>query len=156
MLRRLNRAHTGDNVRVEDAFFYVLLVVVIGSAVVAVLSLRGDRYEHIGRGGLFEDDPRRRPSGGGGPVRAESQAQIDAEVRDMIEARNERRVARGQDPLDVEAEIRRLAGPAPADPALVAEVRQLVEARNARLVRRGKPPLDVETEVRRQLDDLMG
>jgi hypothetical protein len=157
MVRRLKRAHTGDTVGVEDAFGYVLVAVVVVSAIIAVLSLRGERYEHIGRGGLFEDDPRRRPSGGGGGAApAETRAQIDAEVRDMLEARNARRLARGQDPLDVEAEMRRLAGPAPADPALVAEVRQLVEARNARLVRRGKPPLDVEAEVRRQLDDLMG
>ena len=141
----------------EDAFFYVLVGVVAVSAVVAVASLFGDRYEHIGRGGLFEDDPGRRPApGGGAPV--ETKAQIDAEVRDMLEARNDRRRARGQDPLDVEAEMRRLAGRARADvdPALEAEVRQLVEARNARLARRGKPPLDVESEVRRQLDDLMG
>ena len=73
----------------------------------------------------------------------------------MLEARNARRVSRGQEPLDVEAEIRRLSEPV-ADPALEAEVRQLVEARNARRVRRGEEPLDVETEVRRQIDDLMG
>ena len=160
MLLRLKRAHTGDTVGVEDAFGYVLVAVVVVSAVIAVLSLRGERYEHIGRGGLFEDDPRRRPSGGGGGGGAmpETKAQIDAEVREMLEQRNARRLARGQDPLDVEAEMRRLAGRAGpnADPALEAEVRQLVEARNARLARRGKPPLDGEAEVRRQLDDLMG
>ena len=158
MLRRLKRAHTRDNVSVQDAFFYVLLVVVVVSAVLAIYSLQGDRYGHIGRGGLFEDDPRKRPSSGGGGAPVETKAQIDAEVRDMIEARNARRLARGQEPLDVEAEIARLARPAGtgADPALEAEVRQLVEARNARLARRGKPPLDVEAEVRRQLKDLMG
>ena len=135
----------------EDAFFYVLLGVVAVSTVVAVLSLRGDRYEHIGRGGLFEDEPKRAEA----PV---SQAVVDEEVRQMLDAKSARRGARGEDPLDVEAEMRRLAGRAgPAsDPALEAEVRQLVIARNARLVRRGKPPLDVEAEVRRQLDDLMG
>jgi hypothetical protein len=137
---------------VEDAFGYVLVAVVVVSAIVAVLSLRGDRYEHIGRGGLFEDEPQRRDSGSA-PV--ESQAVVDEEVRQMLDARNARRVARGQDPLDVEAEIRRLNKPV-ADPALEAEVRQLVEARNARRVRRGQPPLDVEAEVRRQLDELMG
>jgi hypothetical protein len=133
---------------VEDAFGYILVVVVVISAIVAVLSLRGERYEHIGRGGLFEDEPKRRDA----PV---PQAVVDEEVRQMLDARNARRVARGQEPLDVEAEIRRLSVPA-ADPALEAEVRQLVEARNARRARRGQPPLDVEAEVRRQLDDLMG
>lgn len=163
-LRRLNRAHTRDTVRVEDAFAYILVAVVVLSAIVAVLSLRGDRYDHIGRGGLFEDADHR-PGGGarsaGGPQAApgaDSAAVIDAEVRQMIEARNERRVARGQEPLDVDAEIRRITAPAggSADPALTEEVRQLVQARNARRARRGEPPLDVEVEVRRQLDDLMG
>ena len=132
----------------EDAFGYILVAVVVISAIVAVLSLRGERYEHIGRGGLFEDEPQRRDA----PV---AQAVVDEEVRQMLEARNARRVSRGQEPLDVEAEIRRLSEPV-ADPALEAEVRQLVEARNARRVRRGEEPLDVETEVRRQIDDLMG
>ena len=147
-LRRLKRAHTRDNVCVEDAFGYILVVVVVISAIVAVLSLRGERYDHIGRGGLFEDEPRRRDA----PV---PQAVVDEEVRQMLDARNMRRVARGQEPLDVEAEIKRLNKPS-ADPALEAEVRQLVEARNARRARRGQPPLDVEAEVRRQIDDLMG
>lgn len=146
----------------QDAFIYVLLAVVVVSTIAALLSLRGDRYGHIGRGGLFEDGDHGRAGGGpagaraGGDRATDSVAVIDAEVRDMIASRNARRIARGQDPLDVEAELRRLAGPTRADPALEAEVRQLVEARNARLARRGKPPLDVEAEVRRQLDDLMG
>jgi hypothetical protein len=74
----------------------------------------------------------------------------------MLEARNARRAARGQDPVDVESELAALlqARPVAADPALVAEVRQLVEARNARRRRAGKPPLDVEEEVARQLRDL--
>jgi hypothetical protein len=136
---------------VEDAFGYILVAVVVISAIVAVLSLRGERYEHIGRGGLFEDEPKRRDEGRG----PESQAVVDEEVRQMLEARNARRVSRGQEPLDVEAELQRLSKPV-ADPALEAEVRQLVEARNARRMRRGEAPLDVETEVRRQIDDLMG
>ena len=67
-----------------------------------------------------------------------------------------RRVARGEDPLDVDAEIAELTAPPPAveDPALREEVRQLVVARNARRARKGEPPLDVEAEVERQLRDL--
>ncbi len=133
----------------EDAFGYILVIVVVISAIVAVLSLRGERYDHIGRGGLFEDDPNRRRDE---PVSA---AIRDEEVRQMLDARNARRAAKGQAPLDVEAELARLTKPA-RDPALESEVRQLVEARNARRVRKGQEPLDVETEVRRQLDDLMG
>ena len=152
MLRRLKRDHTRENVDVEDAFIYVLVAVVAFSTVAAVLSLRGDRYGHIGRGGLFDDDPKQRRDE---PV---SVALRDEEARQMLDARNARRVAKGQEPLDVEAELARYTRQASgaSDPALEAEVRQLVEGRNARRVRRGQEPLDVESEVRRQLDDLMG
>jgi hypothetical protein len=150
MLRLLNRLHIRQNLDVEDAFGYVLFGVVVIAAIVAVLSLRGERYSHIGRGGLFEDDA--------GPRPAETPAAVrDEEVRQMLGARNARRVARGEAPLDVDAELERLVRPAPeADPALVAEVRSLVEAKNARRARQGKEPLDVEAEVQRQLRDLMG
>ena len=133
------------NLCVEDAFGYVLFGVVVIAAIVAVISLRGERYDHIGRGGLFEDER---------PRQAETpRAVVDEEVRQMLEARNARRVARGEQPLDVDAELDRLRRPA-ADPALEAEVRSLVEAKNARRARQGKEPLDVEAEVQRQLRDL--
>ena len=67
----------------------------------------------------------------------------------MLEARNARREARGEAPLDVEAEYRALT-----DPGLREEVRQLVEATNARRVARGQEPLDVETEIDRRLREL--
>lgn len=133
----------------EDAFIYVLVGVVVVSAIAAVLSLRGDRYGHIGEGGLFGDSTDGRPDE---PVSA---AIRDEEARQMLEALNLRRVARGKEPLDVEAELARRTQPT-ADPALEAEIRQLVEAKNARRARRGLPPLDVEAEVRRQVEDLMG
>jgi hypothetical protein len=74
----------------------------------------------------------------------------------MVEAKSHRRVARGQAPLDVEAEIAELTKPAETvhDAALRDEVRQLVIARNERRARQGKQPLDVETEIDRQLRDL--
>lgn len=131
---------------VEDAFFYVLCGVIVLSVIGAILSLRGDRYAHIGEGGLFGD------SSSGRPEEPVTTAIRDEEARQMLGALNARRVARGEAPLDVEAELQRLTKPAP-DPALEAEIRQLVEGKNAR---RGLPPLDVEAEVRRQIDDLMG
>lgn len=139
---------------VEDAFGTVLLLVVIAAAIAAVLSLRGGRYDHVGRGGLFEDDNRMRRE----PTPAVAAAERDAEIRQMLTARNDRREARGQARLDVEDELQRLTRPAApsADPALVAEVRQLVVARNERRGRAGKPPLDVEEEVARQLRELGG
>src|SRR5918997_138202 len=92
------------------------------------------------------------------PTPAVAAAERDDEIRQMLTARNARREAKGQAPLDVEDELRRLtsAAPATADPALEAEVRQLVVARNERRVRQGKAPLDVEEEVRRQIRELGG
>jgi hypothetical protein len=86
----------------------------------------------------------------GAPVRQVSAAERDAEIRQLLEARNARRAARGEAPVDVEEELRALTAPA-ADPELAAEVRQLVEARNARRIARGQPPLDVEAEVSKRL-----
>ena len=79
----------------------------------------------------------------------------EKEIRQMLEAKSARREARGQAPLDVEAELAALTRPAGArDEALREEVRQLVVARNERRQRQGKAPLDVESEVERQLRDL--
>jgi hypothetical protein len=83
-------------------------------------------------------------------------AERDEEIRQMVGARNARRVARGEAPKDVDEEIARLSGGPSVDPGLEAEIRSLVEAKNQRLIRRGKEPLDVETEVQRQIRDLTG
>ena len=138
----------------KDAFGIVLFVVVglaIVAAVWAILGT-GEMYRQIGRGGLSlgdgEDRPAREPSG------ALAARERDAEIRQMLEARNARRVARGEPPVDVDAELAALTRPA-ADPALEAEVRQLVEARNERRARAGKEPLDVDAEVARQLRELL-
>ena len=57
----------------------------------------------------------------------------------MLEAKSARREARGDTPLDIDAELDALAAPVPvADAGLRDEVRQLVLARNARRVRRGE------------------
>jgi hypothetical protein len=132
---------------VQDAFWIVLLVVVVGASVVAVITfaLSEKTYAQIGRGALSLDQPTRSE-----PV---SSVVRDDEIRQMLEARNERRARRGQPPLDIEAELASLVRPA-ADPALVAEVRDLVIARNERRVRMGREPLDVDAEVARQLRDL--
>ena len=84
-------------------------------------------------------------------------AERDDELRQMLEARNARRLRRGEPALDVEAELARLTAPAerPAvDAALREEIRGLVLARNARRRRRGEPPLDVEAEIARQIAEL--
>jgi hypothetical protein len=145
---------------VQDAFWTVLLVVVIGGALVAVFTfiITGSLYDQIGRGGLSlneDDDGRRRSGGGGGPAGATSARERDDEIRQLLQARNERRARRGQPPVDVEAELQRLTAPA-IDPALREEIRQLVVARNERRQRAGKAPLDVDAEVERQVRELSG
>jgi len=80
----------------ESAFAIVLFVVVGVAAVAAVWSLAtgGGSYDLIG-GGRMSLDRRSTP------------AEREAEMRQMLEARNSRRAARGEAPLDVEAEIDR-------------------------------------------------
>jgi hypothetical protein len=141
---------------VQEALGIVIFVVVIVAAIIAVASLahRDELYDQIGRGGLsIRDDPAPRPEPqAGSPAH---RAEQEAEVRQMVQARSDRRVRQGKEALDVEAEVERLLRPGPvADAGLRAEVRQLVVARNERRARQGKPPLDVEAEVERQLRDL--
>ncbi|HEU5253967.1 MAG TPA: hypothetical protein VFU16_11650 [Solirubrobacterales bacterium] len=118
-------------------------------------------WETMG-GGPFAilDERPRKQVGGGQQVDPAIQA---AEVRQMLEAKSERRRRRGEDPLDVEAEAARLLAAAERPPAeeamdaeLRAEVRQLVVARNERRLREGLEPLDVEAETERQLADFIG
>ncbi|MGN6201608.1 MAG: hypothetical protein ACTHNY_04310 [Solirubrobacterales bacterium] len=117
-------------------------------------------WETMGGGAfaILNERPQRRP--GGESIDPAIQA---AEVRQMLEAKSERRRQRGEAPLDVEAEAARLLaaaeqprGEEAMDAELRAEVRQLVVARNERRMREGLEPLDVEAETERQLADLIG
>ncbi len=152
----------GHNVRIQDAFQIVIFVVVFLAAVGAIFTFvnSSKAYSQIGRGGLSlnedREDPRRmRPASRPAAVVS---AERDAEIRQLLTARNERRARRGQEPVDVEAELERLTAPVPAtsDPGLREEVRSLVVARNERRARKGKEPLDVEAEIDRQLRELSG
>jgi hypothetical protein len=146
-------------------------VVVVGAialfALVGVVSwLSGASiYDQIGEGGLSGGPG----DGEGGPARlasptmdsAAARAEQELEIRQMLKARSDRRVRRGEQPLDIDAEVAKLQGhAAPSggstkrDPGLAEEVRQLVTARNERRARRGEPPLDVEAEVERTLREL--
>jgi hypothetical protein len=142
----------------EDAFGTVLIVVCLVAVVIAAVSFRGSGkiYRGLGRSGVFSmDETEGRPAPR--PQSAAADAEAREEIRQMLEAKSARRVARGQAPLDIEAELASLtSAPAPQDPALREEVRQLVMARNERRLRQGKAPLDVEEEVERQLRDLSG
>jgi hypothetical protein len=137
----------------QDAFGIVLVVVVVLAAIVAIVTLAGfgRAYDQIGRGGLSLRDGTDRPERDVAPAIASGER--DEEIRQMLQARNARRIRQGKEPLDVEAEMAALARPA-IDPGLAGEIRDLVLARNARRARQGKEPLDVEAEVTRRLRDL--
>jgi hypothetical protein len=145
----------------QEALGTVIFVVVAVGAVIAVISLfgRSRLYDDIGRGGLsIGEDRELRPRGGGARAGgASSAAEREEDIRQMLEARNARRAAKGRPTVDVDEELAQLTQPAAAsDPEILEEVRQLVEARNARRIARGQEPLDVEAEIARQLRDLPG
>lgn len=133
----------------QDAFGIVIFAVVGISVVLAIVSLffRGRIYDEIGRGGIGDDREIGPTAPSGGSV---DSAERDAEIRQMLSARNARAAARGEVELDIEDELARLTAPA-VDPGLREEVRGLVVARNRRREARGEAPLDVEAEVERQL-----
>jgi hypothetical protein len=136
-----------------EAFGTAFIAICIVAVVVAALSYAGSGklYKGIGKtGALTLDEPELRPSPK--PGSAAAQAEAAEEIRQMVEAKSARRVARGQAPLDVDAEIAALTAPVVSnDPELRDEVRQHVIARNERRVRKGQAPLDVEAEVDRHL-----
>jgi hypothetical protein len=97
-----------ENAGVQDAFGIVLVVVVAFAAVVAIVAFvsSGGAYDQIGRGGLsLGDGADRPPEPAGSPAAAA--AEREAEIRQMLEARNARRLRRGEEPIDVEAEVQR-------------------------------------------------
>jgi hypothetical protein len=141
---------------VGDAFPIVIIAVSLVAIVVAVVVAVASRgmYDRIGRGAFSLDAPDR--TRGPEPGSAAARSEATEEIRQLVEAKSARRVARGEAPLDVDAEVAALtqAAPPSADAELREEVRSLVIARNERRMARGREPLDVEAEVERQLRDL--
>jgi len=133
-------------------FGTIIIVVSILAVLIAAASYWGSGriYSGLGReGGL---DMRREPR-----TSSADSAEARAEIRQMVEAKSARRQARGEAPLDVEAEVASLGQASlSADAGLREEVRQLVIARNERRLRQGKEPLDVDAETDRQLRSLGG
>jgi hypothetical protein len=138
---------------VEETFGTVVIVIAVVAAVAAALAYIGSGrlYEGIGKGAFSLDEPDR-PKGPQ-PGTPAYDAEAEAETRQLLEAKSARRVARGETPLDIDAEYAALTRPVAGgrDEALRDEVRQLVIAKNERRARHGEPPLDVEEEVDRQL-----
>jgi hypothetical protein len=136
----------------QAAFGTVLWIVcaVAALAALALLVRSGKDWEEYGKRGLLLDrDLPRGPAQGSSAATAER----DAEIRAMLQARNARRVRRGEAPVDVEQELRRLTATPQIDASLRQEIRDLVVARNHRRVRAGKPPLDVEAEIEREIQE---
>jgi hypothetical protein len=134
----------------------VLVALPLGAIVFAMGA--GNALQKIGKGDFaLEQDF---PESSEGPVHAVSAEVREEEIRQMIQARSDRGVAKGREALDVDAEVARIlaadtAGPSLGeDRALREEIRQLVVARNERRQRQGKEPLDVEREIERQLREL--
>ena len=147
-------------------FGTVIWIVMLIVAPVATFLFAGafGMLDDLGGGDLAIDEAPRsagsdpRP---GGPL---SRAEREAEIRQLVQARHDREAGRGEQPVDVDAEVARLVALDPErdpaagrdeaarqDAALRVEVRQLVIARNERRAARGEPPLDVEAEVERQM-----
>ncbi len=158
----------------QNAFVIVVVVVGVVGVLGAVVCLFTGRrnWESLGADRLVMESElrdRRHPAPAGpgrlnphaAPDTPAARAERDSEVRQMLQAGNDRRRRRGQPELDIEAELRRLTtGPATAtaspsapgvDAELRDEVRALVLARNHRRARRGLPALDVESEIEREL-----
>ncbi len=145
---------------------YLLAAVTLFALPIAAISFArsGPAWKELGKGrfGVMQSMPP--------PRLAQPSPEIDlaiqaAEARQMLEAKSYRRLQRGEEPLDVEAEMNalldsELSGKAgrkrDLDEKLRAEVRELVIARNERRMRRGEEPLDVEAEVERQVADFIG
>ncbi len=135
--------------RVE--FGTIIIIVAVVAVLLAAVSYWGSGrvYGSIGDSDLLM----RRETASAAPDSAEARE----EIRQMLEAKSARRQARGEAPLDVDAELDALTrGTTADDPALREEVRQLVIARNERRMRKGQEPLDVDAEVERQLRSLGG
>lgn len=147
---------------------YVLAAITLFVLPVAAISFArsGPAWKQLGKGrfGVMHSMPPPRMG------MAQPSPEIDlaiqaAEARQMLEAKSYRRTRRGEDPLDVEAEVAALLDAELSgggkrkrdlDEKLRSEVRGLVIARNERRMRRGQEPLDVEAEVERQVADFIG
>jgi hypothetical protein len=152
----------------ENGLSFVVFGTVAFSVLISLLLVvtrgTGSAYDQIGQGGLSRESDHRGGALALAPDSPAARAEREEEIRQMLGARSERLVRKGQPALDIDAELARLLGGAnPVEPAgwpgehqsgLVEEVRQLVVARNARRVRQGLQPLDVDAEVTRTLEEL--
>jgi len=88
----------------------LVLVCVLAAPIAALMFARsGEAWRSLGKGPLAIE-PEQRPPPGREPSPAVERAVRAAEVRQMLEAKAARQRRRGERPLDVDAELRRLLG----------------------------------------------
>ena len=143
---------------IDNGTVLVLITVLVLPVAAIAFARSGGAWRRIGKGEFaIEQEP--------APGRAEpapvQRAVQEAEARQMLEARSYRHQRAGEEPLDVDSELRKLLdgagdGAPSVDEELREEVRRLVIAGNERRLRRGQEPLDVEAETERQLSDFVG
>jgi hypothetical protein len=145
------------SLQLGTVFIIVVLVALPLGALVFAMGA-GNALQKIGKGDFaLEHDF---PQSSQGAVHTVSAEVREEEIRQMVQARSDRGVAKGREALDVDEEVKRLLATGSGGPslggvrALREEVRQLVVARNERRQRQGKEPLDVEKEINRQLREL--
>jgi hypothetical protein len=141
-----------------------LSVVVFGTVAFSVLMsvllalTRGTNnlYDQIGQGGLSRESEHHAVALVAQPDSPAARTEQEQEIRQMLRARSERMVRKGQPALDIDAELAKLllAPAAGHDAGLEGEVRQLVIAKNERRTRQGLEPLDVAAEIERTLAEL--
>jgi hypothetical protein len=143
-----------------QAGFVLTSITLIALPVALIAFARtGPLWQSVGKGPFAIEQELPPPSRLSQPHPPVDRRLHEAEARQIIEANSNRSQRRGEEALNVEAELRRLLdSPAAAGPEidekLRVEVRQLVVARNERRMRRGEEPLDIETEIERELADL--
>jgi hypothetical protein len=148
-----------------DSGTVLLLVGLVALPLAAVLFVGGfGLLDQLGRGGLSVEEPvpAARPMRPLQSIDAAAVREREEEIRQLVQARHDRQLARGERPVDIEQEVGRLMQLDPSaapeqdrqQAALREEVRQHVVARNERRIARGEPALDVEAEIERQIRSL--
>jgi hypothetical protein len=95
--------------KVDQGLILVLIAIVVLPIAAIAFARSGEAWKSIGRG-RFGIEPERPPRSGAQSSVDVEQAELVADIRQMLEAESYRRVQRGETPLDVEAEVnRRLA-----------------------------------------------
>lgn len=141
-----------------------IIVLIVGPLALMLFADARGMFDEVG-GGAFSTEQYRPAHGPTSGSRGDgTAAEREDEIRQMLQARNDRRLARGESPLDLEAEVGRLLALDPTvDPGagtrvdgdLRDEARQLAIARNERRSRRGLEPLDLEQEIELSLEQAM-